>query len=120
MEWIQVAPMFRKENVFVGSRDSLGDCVVVYNGKPLPPRTDLRNHSPAGFNWGYSGSGPAQLALAMLSAVLGDDDAALACYQSFKREVLCNIDSDVWFRPREEVLAWIAEKPERSELLQRN
>jgi len=34
-------------------------------GRPSPaPRSDLRNHSPNGFEWGYSGSGPAQLALA--------------------------------------------------------
>ncbi len=33
---------------------------------PLPPRFDVRNHSPSGFEWGYGGSGPAQLALAIL------------------------------------------------------
>jgi len=30
---------------------------------PLPPRLDLFNHSPGGFEWGYSGSGPAQYLL---------------------------------------------------------
>jgi len=33
---------------------------------PLPPQLRLRNHSPTGFSWGYGGSGPAQLALAIL------------------------------------------------------
>jgi hypothetical protein len=33
---------------------------------PLDPRCDLRNHSPTGFAWGYNGSGPSQLALALL------------------------------------------------------
>ena len=33
---------------------------------PLDPRYDLRNHSPTGFAWGYGGSGPSQLALAIL------------------------------------------------------
>ena len=32
---------------------------------------DIRNHSPSGFNWGYGGSGPAQLALAILADFLG-------------------------------------------------
>lgn len=32
----------------------------------LNPRHDVFNHSPSGFEWGYFGSGPAQLALALL------------------------------------------------------
>jgi hypothetical protein len=52
--------------------------------KPLPPRTDLVNHSPSGFGWGYGGSGPAQLALALASWVLGDDALACEAYQGLK------------------------------------
>lgn len=52
--------------------------------RPLAPRWDLRNHSPDGFNWGYTGSGPAQLALAMMCDLLGDDAKALKVYQDFK------------------------------------
>lgn len=48
-----------------------GSTVVVVddngNERDLPPRLDLFNHSPSGFSWGYSGSGPAQLALAILA-----------------------------------------------------
>ena len=40
--------------------------VFVERGDELDPRFDLRNHSPDGFEWGYYGSGPAQLALALL------------------------------------------------------
>ena len=29
--------------------------------RPLDPRLDLRNHSPTGFEWGYSGSGGGML-----------------------------------------------------------
>jgi hypothetical protein len=47
------------------------------NGDPLPPRLDLFNHSPAGFDWGYGGSGPAQLALAMLADALVHDAETL-------------------------------------------
>jgi len=42
-------------------------CVVLVDGKPLAPRNDLFDHSPSGFEWGYGGSGPAQLALALLA-----------------------------------------------------
>ncbi len=36
-------------------------------GKEISPEESLkfRNHSPTGFSWGYGGSGPAQLALAL-------------------------------------------------------
>lgn len=47
---------------------------------------ELRNHSPTGFAWGYGGSGPAQLALALLMHALGDQAMALAHYQDFKQD----------------------------------
>jgi hypothetical protein len=50
----------------------------------LNPRYDLANHSPAGYAWGYDGSGPAQLALALLADVLHDDARALHLHQLFK------------------------------------
>lgn len=41
---------------------------VKLNGEILDPARSLkvRNHSPDGFSWGYTGSGPAQFALAIL------------------------------------------------------
>jgi hypothetical protein len=41
--------------------------------RPLPMRLDLWNHSPTGFEFGYGGSGPAQLALAILADCCGDE-----------------------------------------------
>lgn len=55
----------------------------------LPPRFDLRRHSPDGFECGYNGSGPAQLALAIVTDVLGDDHGQ-EVYQRFKRELVAN------------------------------
>jgi len=60
------------------------DGAVFRNGVRLDPRLDLRNHSPTGFSWGYSGSGPAQLALALIADATGDDELALRVYQRFK------------------------------------
>ena len=54
----------------------------------LNPRLDLRNHSPTGFQWGYGGSGPAQLGLAILADYLKDDDQAQRFYQDFKYSVI--------------------------------
>lgn len=49
----------------------------------------VRNHSPGGFSWGYGGSGPAQLALAIMMVVfkLGPKiewDYPVPRYQNFK------------------------------------
>ena len=69
---------------------------VTVNGIPLDPRLDLYNHSPTGFEWGYGGSGPAQLALAMLASHFGDEAKALAIYQDFKREVVAGLPKRGW------------------------
>lgn len=54
----------------------------------LNPRYDLANHSPTGYCWGYGGSGPAQLALAILVDYLRDVERARALYQDFKFKVI--------------------------------
>lgn len=57
---------------YIGTRDAKthrASVLVVDDGgksRDLPTRTEVRNHSPDGFEWGYGGSGPAQLSLAML------------------------------------------------------
>jgi len=69
---------------------------VTANGVPLNPRLDLRNHSPTGFEWGYCGSGPAQLALAILADHLGNDEQALNLYQRFKWAVIAELPHKGW------------------------
>lgn len=67
--------------------------VVVVEGettRALPPRHDLRNHSPDGFAWGYAGSGPAQLALAIVADCCGDT-IAQRVYQEFKRRIVARL-----------------------------
>ena len=70
------------------SNDGVGGQIVVRNGRRLSPRASqkLHNHSPDGFNWGYGGSGPAQLALALLYNATHDNDLSLRYYQRFKWE----------------------------------
>lgn len=51
---------------------------------------------PTGFEWGYGGSGPAQLALALAADVLGDDEAALDVYQRLKFRVVGRLPGDRW------------------------
>src|SRR5437867_4036897 len=60
--------------------------------RPLSPRFDLRAHSPTGFSWGYGGSGPAQLALALAADELGKDEQAQDIYQEFKWKVIGRLE----------------------------
>ncbi len=69
---------------------------VTVDGRPLDPRLDLYNHSPTGFEWGYCGSGPAQLALAILADHLADDREALNLYQRFKWAVVVGLPRRRW------------------------
>ena len=46
----------------------------------LTPRTAAQHsHSPTGFSWGYAGSGPAELARAILVHALGDEGLCPTC-----------------------------------------
>lgn len=75
---------------------------------PLPPRLDLRRHSPDGFNWGYGGSGPAQLALAVLADQLPDcPDDARQLYQHFKAACVARITADAWALTAAQVSEWL-------------
>ena len=47
-------------------------------------------HSPTGIEWGYGGSGPADLALSVLLAIT-DEPAANALYHRFKHEVVATV-----------------------------
>jgi hypothetical protein len=64
---------------------------VTVDRQPLDPHLDLWNHSPTGFEWGYGGSDPAQLALALLADHLGDDARALDLHQDFKWAVITKL-----------------------------
>src|ERR1700731_504403 len=92
--------MTRKTYIGTPHRDSISgqSLVTVCDGQksePLALRLDLFNHSPTGFSWGYTGSGPAQLALALLADALGDDDLAVRLHQASKfRVVACGPEGE--------------------------
>jgi hypothetical protein len=94
--------------VYEGSR-SLDGAIVTVDGKPLPPRYDLRRLSKAGFEWTYEGAGPAQLSLALLADHLGDDEAALREYERFMREVVANLDN-AWRLTSDDIEAALGRK----------
>lgn len=95
---------------YTGHRRADGGAAVHKQVDDLPPtdlamRNDLRNHSPDGAEWGYAGSGPAQLSLALLADVLGDE-AAQELYQRFKRDVVALFPREGFAISAEAIEAW--------------
>ena len=68
---------------------------VTADGEPLSPRLDLRALSEQGYEWGYVGSGPYQLALAILAHELGER-RALGNYRSFCENTIARLKLDHW------------------------
>lgn len=81
--------------IYTGKRDGKVTSVTV-DGVFLDPRTDLRELSSNGFEWGYVGSGPYQLALAMLAYHFDDEKTALGNYRSFCETVVVRFANDGW------------------------
>lgn len=108
--------MMRKV-AYQGYRTEEGCYVTVLDAGPRPfhllnPRLDLVNHSPTGFEWGYMGSGPAQLALAIL-ADFYDDATALHYYQAFKTDVIAPLSCDTksWLIDERIIARWMESQP---------
>ena len=76
---------------------------VTVDGRRLNPRLDLWNHSPTGFEWGYGGSGPAQLALAILADHLGDDEQAFNFHHRYKWAVIAELPKRSWTLTSQEI-----------------
>lgn len=110
--------------------DPLDDAEVVYvdgeRREALPLRLDVANHSPTGFSWGYNGSGPAQLALAILAHAMGIPEPAdpskagdgtvasvllslvMRFYQDFKADFVARWPTaDAWRVERSAVRTWL-------------
>jgi hypothetical protein len=96
--------------------------------KRVRPLRHIPFHSPDGFAWGYYGSGPADLALAMLVDYLRErpphtgwlagakfsrwtvDSRAFAHHQDFKREVVAQF-GDAWELSGLHIDAWLKDHP---------
>ena len=99
---------------YVGRRESSRCSVVVVR----PGRTTialsnplgLRRHSPTGFEWGYGGSGPAQLALALLADATDSATLALDHYQDYKVAVVSQLPRQGWTLTQDQILDWLADR----------
>ncbi len=84
---------------------------VLKDGKVLSPKASQKiwNHSPDGFNWGYGGSGPAQLALGLLFDVLKKREEAVCLHQTFKWAFVAKW-GETWEITTEEIEAWVEQQ----------
>ncbi len=84
------------------------DHKIWIDGKKLDPGKSQKiyNHSPNGFCWGYGGSGPAQLALAILLEFT-EKRIALALHQAFKWDYVAQWPIDEDFQVQINIVGWI-------------
>lgn len=95
---------------YVGYRDEVGNAVVVVHEPGREPRAlahRLVLHSPSGFEWGYHGSGPADLAANILYAETGDEALAKRLHQQFKEDVIANLPEHGFNLTAMQVRAWL-------------
>lgn len=74
------------------------------NGVPLAPANLPGHDVELAFEWGYNGSGPDHLALAILADCLGEESAVVAS-REFKRKFVASFD-DVWEVTESEIRNW--------------
>lgn len=93
---------------YVGARHQGRAIVSVVDGRTncasmLDAGYRYVNHSPNGFDWGYMGGAPAQLAFAILLDHYGAPGQALLFYQDFKEFVISLLITDRWELTTEEI-----------------
>ena len=95
---------------YVGLRAPTGAMVTRPDGTllQLAPSLALWRHSASGFEWGFNGSGPAQLALALLFDHTGDPELAMRCCQRSKAAVVTRWRGNEWTLEPREIDAWLA------------
>lgn len=99
--------------VYKGVKDNSGGPKTVFKVKDGVPKIlnparsiNVFNHSPDGFQWGYQGSGPAQLALGLLLDVTDDIELSKHLHQEFKRAFVANF-LDEWELDETDIKDWI-------------
>ncbi len=99
----QQEPFIPFEGDIICKRTSLGPQVNIPH--------KIEKHSPDGFEWGYGGSGPADLALNILAAYIGREAAEKnGLYQEFKWDFIAQMPYSGGTIKRDDVIMWLAAK----------
>jgi hypothetical protein len=90
----------------LGTKENLSGVLVTINefGKDKLLIHQV-HHSPTGFEWGYMGSGPADLARSIIWDFIGKEPSP-QLYQEFKREFVSGW-KDEWKITSEQIREWI-------------
>jgi len=83
--------------------------VVYFNDMELDPRFDIFNLTRDGFDWGYNGTAPMQLSVAMLAKTTSIKNAKRYKTQ-FMLEKLVKLPNNRWVISMSEVKAWLKQK----------
>jgi len=86
---------------YVGDR-TIDGVEAKVDGAPLPQRTDVAQYSENGFEWGYEGESPLQLAFALLMDHLGNAEAAKTASNAFMKAVVANFGNE-WEMTSEDI-----------------
>lgn len=102
---------------------AVGGCQVLVlsngaNDLPARPLHHVKRHSPTGFEWGYGGSGPADLALSILADHLGERPTrrqlrhgtfkAWGLHQAFKLDIIATADRADFTITSQQIDEWLA------------
>jgi hypothetical protein len=93
-----------------GFRDADGNATVVVQDDdgPRRPLKHFVRHSPSGFEWGYGGSGPADLARSILAHHLGGHVAPpVRVYQLFKFTIVAAFPKQEWTLTSNDITSWL-------------
>ena len=81
-----------KNAKYKGSR-TIDGLAVSHGGKPLEDYRHIKEFCRAGFEWGYDGDAPRQLAFAILMHHTNDADVALGLERKFASGVVAMLDN---------------------------
>lgn len=106
----------RIPKLFKGVRGEFGAHVVVDYGAGFEPFRLLElpegepRHSPTGYEWGYGGSGPSELARALLVSTLAEEPLVWdpTCYEVFKCDVVGQLPAEEWTLQADDICDWFA------------
>ena len=102
----------KKYSVYTGHFTQVNWYRVFKDGEPFYSWESFKyvKHSPDGFAWGYNGSGPSQLAFALLFDVTGNPEIAWNNYIEFRSEVISQLPLPIWALTSIDVLEWIEKR----------
>lgn len=98
---------------YIGHKTKFGNKVLVYQKKKykvLNPHRDIHWHSHE-LTWGYMGSGPSQLSLALCVNALGKEIGSdPMVYRQLMEDLISKINADKWYLKEIEIRKWYHQK----------